>query len=119
MADKLRMKSGQRVFAYFINQQGVRMRRFTVSGIYDTNLSQFDNIMCFTDLYTARKLNGWEDEQISGVEVNVKDFNRLMETEDYYIDNVNRTTDRYGETYTSHTIQELYPQIFHGWAYST
>lgn len=112
MANKLRMKTGQRVFAYFINQQGVRMRRFTVTGIYDTNLSQFDNIMCFTDLYTARKLNGWEDEQVSGVEVNVKEFNRLMETEDYYIDNVNRTTDHYGETYTSHTIQELYPQIF-------
>ena len=58
------------------------------------------------------KLNGWEDDQASGAEITVKDFNQLQATEDYYVKNVNRTVDRYGETYSSGTIKDLNPQIF-------
>ncbi|MGI6231292.1 MAG: ABC transporter permease [Prevotella sp.] len=112
MAKTLRLKIGQRLFAYFIDENGVRMRRFTVQGIYETNLTQFDQSICFTDLYTAVKLNGWEANQVSGIGVKVKDFNRLLETEDYYIDKVNRTKDPKGETFSSATIRDLYPQIF-------
>ena len=46
MADKLRLKTGERIFAYFIDENGVRARRFTISGIYQTNLSQYDDIIC-------------------------------------------------------------------------
>ena len=58
IADQLRVKCGERIFAYFINHQGVRTRRFTISGIYETNLKQYDQQMCFTDLYTANRLAG-------------------------------------------------------------
>ena len=112
MADKLGLKTGQRIFAYFIDNNGVRTRRFTISGIYQTNLKKFDEIMVYTDLYTAVKLNGWEEDQASGAEITVKDFNQLQTTEDYYVKNVNRTVDRYGETYSSGTIKDLNPQIF-------
>ena len=112
MADKLHLKSGQRIFAYFIDNNGVRTRRFTISGIYQTNLKKYDELMCFTDLYTAVKLNGWEADQTSGAEITVKDFEQLQQTEDYYIKNVNRTMDHYGETYSSATIKDLNPQIF-------
>ena len=112
MADKLHLKSGQRIFAYFIDNNGVRTRRFTISGIYQTNLKKYDELMCFTDLYTAIKLNGWEADQTSGAEITVKDFEQLQQTEDYYIKNVNRTLDYYGETYSSATIKDLNPQTF-------
>ena len=68
--------------------------------------------MVYTDLYTAVKLNGWEEDQASGAEITVKDFNQLQTTEDYYVKNVNRTVDRYGETYSSGSIKDLNPQIF-------
>ena len=112
MADKLHLKSGQRTFAYFIDNNGVRTRRFTISGIYQTNLKKFDEVICYTDLYTTVKLNGWEADQTSGAELTVKDFNKLQETEDCLIKKVNRTVDHYGETYSSATIKELNPQIF-------
>ncbi len=112
MADKLHLKSGQRIFAYFIDTNGVRTRRFTISGIYQTNLKKFDEVICYTDLYTTIKLNGWEADQASGAELTVKDFNKLQETEDCLIKKVNRTVDHYGETYSSSTIKELNPQIF-------
>ena len=112
MADKLHLKAGQRIFAYFIDNNGVRTRRFTISGIYQTNLKKYDEVMCYTDLYTAIKLNGWEDDQASGAELTVKDFEKIDESENYIINKVNRTVDHYGETYSSATIKELNPQIF-------
>ena len=112
MADKLRLKTGQRIFAYFIDHNGVRTRRFTISGIYQTNLKKYDEVMVYADLYTVVKLNGWEEDQASGAELTVNDFNQLQTTEDYIIKNINRTVDQYGETYSSATIKELNPQIF-------
>ncbi len=112
MADKLHLKTGQRIFAYFIDHNGVRTRRFTINGIYQTNLKKYDELMCYTDLYTAVKLNGWENDQASGAELTVKDFDKVNESEDYIINKVNRTVDHYGETYSSATIKELNPQIF-------
>ncbi len=113
MADMLHLKTGGRVFAYFIDQQGVRARRFTIAGIYRTNLTQYDRTICFTDLHTAVKLNGWESDQATGAEVTVADLNHLNEVENLFIDRVNRSGDSYGATYTSKTIQEINPQIFH------
>ena len=112
MADKLRLKAGQRIFAYFIDNNGVRTRRFTISGIYQTNLKKYDEVMVYADLYTVVKLNGWEEDQASGAELTVNDFNQLQTTEDYIVKNINRTVDQYGETYSSATIKELNPQIF-------
>lgn len=114
IANKLNLKNGERIFAYFISEDGVRTRRFTICGIYETNLSQFDDVTCFVDLYTSVKLNGWEEDQALGAEIIVDDFNRLDITEDNVVNKVNRTVDRYGSTYSSKTTKELYPQIF-GW----
>ena len=112
IADKMRLKAGDRVFGYFIDGEDVRTRKFTVSGIYQTNMTRFDETLCFTDLYTASKLNGWTDSQATGIEVIVKDFDRLNETADLFIDNVNRTSDEQGNSLTTDTIYELYPQVF-------
>ena len=111
MADKLQLKTGDKIYAYFIDDN-VRTRRFTVAGIYQTNMTRFDEAFCFIDLHTARKLNGWNDDLCSGAEVTVKDFDKLYETADAFIDEVNRKTDEYGNTYGSQTIYEAYPQVF-------
>ncbi len=112
MADKLRLKTGQRIFAYFIDRDGVRTRRFTISGIYQTNLKKYDESVVFTDICTAVRLNGWEADQASGAELTVNDFDSLYKTADCVVEKVNRTVDHYGETYSSATIRELNPQIF-------
>lgn len=112
IADKLGVKANDKIYSYFIDKNGVRTRRFTIEGVYQTNLSQYDDITCFTDLYTAVKLNGWEDDQTTGAELTVKDFSQLDDVENLVVKKVNRTLDHYGETYSSKTIRELCPQIF-------
>ena len=112
MADKMHLKSGQRIFAYFFDNNGVRTRRFTIAGIYQTNLKKYDETIVFTDLYTAVKLNGWESDQASGAELSVNNFDNLDMVESRVISKVKGTVDHYGETYSSATIKELNPQIF-------
>ena len=111
-ASTLHLKVGDRIYGYFVSDTGVRTRRFTVSGIYETNMSQFDNSLCFTDLYTTLKVNGWEEGQCSGAELRVSDFSRLETTATGVVKKVNRKTDRYGDVMISQTIYEAYPQIF-------
>ena len=112
IADKLQLKTGDRVFAYFIDSDGVRTRKFTVSGIYQTNMTRFDSQLCFTDLYAVNKLNGWFEDQCSGAELLVEDFDRLEDTEMEVVNTVNRSQDRYSQTLSSHTIHDAYPQVF-------
>ncbi len=112
IADKLNLKVGQRLFAYFINKQGVRTRKFTITGIYATNMKQFDSQICFTDLYTINKLNGWEPDQYSGAELQVDDFSQLNLITMRILNKVKNTVDHYGETYSAENITEMNPQIF-------
>lgn len=112
IAEKLNLKVNDKIFAYFVNQQGVRTRRFTISGIYETNMKQFDSQICFTDLYTTNKLNGWKADQCSGAEVLINDFNQLDISALKVLNSVKGTTDRYGETYSAATVIEQNPQIF-------
>lgn len=112
MSDKLGMKVGDKVFAYFIGDSGVRTRRFVVSGIYQTNLSKYDEAVVFCDLFVAQRLNDWEDDQVTGIELTVNDFDQLDITSRWLIKNINRKQDKYGCTYATSTIQELNPQIF-------
>ena len=112
MADKLKLKVDDRVFAYFIGNEDARARKFTVKGIYQTNMTQFDQTLCFTDVPTPVKLNGWKKDQCSGAEVLVSDFDRLDETATQFVEKVNRQRDQYGEIMTSQTIHDAYPHIF-------
>ena len=111
-ADKMNLKAGDKVFAYFISDNGVKVRRFTVSGTFQTNMSQFDNALCFTDLYTARKLNNWDGELCTGAEISVGDLQQINAVSLRIADKVNRTSDHEGNIFTSQTIYEAYPQIF-------
>ncbi|NPD80674.1 ABC transporter permease [Prevotella sp. PINT] len=112
MADKLGVKANDKLFAYFLSNNDVRMRRFVISGVYCTNLTKYDESIVFCDLNTVQKLNGWDSDEVSGVEMTVKDFSKIDETAEWMIHKVNRTKDSYGNTFASSTIQEINPQIF-------
>lgn len=113
MALRLHLDVGQKVFAYFVDVSGVRVRRFKVEGIYATHLAQYDEHVCLTDLYTVRRLYGWKDDQVLGAELHLDGSRQLEQVSSHVVAHVNRTTDAYGETYSSRTIRELNPQIFY------
>ena len=112
IADKLKLNTGDQIYAYFIGDENVKTRKYTITGIYQTNMTRFDESLCFTDIYAANRLNGWEKENCTGIEVTVDDLLQIDYTFEAFIRQVNRSTDGHGNTLISQTIYELYPNVF-------
>ncbi|ALD20608.1 ABC transporter permease [Hymenobacter sp. DG25A] len=87
VADKLRLKVGDDALFYFI-QNPPRIRRFTVSGIYQTGLDEFDEVYVIGDIRQIRDLNAWPDSLVGGMEVVLKDFNQLDPVADELYENL-------------------------------
>ncbi len=112
-AREMQVDVGQTIYAYFF-EQTVRARKFTVAGIYRTNLTDFDKNFAYTDLNTIHRLLGWDSQQYAGAEIRLQDFERLDETLTGVVGEVNHKQDAYGEYYSSMSIRMEHPQIF-GW----
>lgn len=78
ISDMLRLKTGDSFAMYFV-QDPPRSRRFTVRGIYETSLEEFDKMYVFCDIGHIKRLNGWTDDQVSGFEIFIDDFDKLDE----------------------------------------
>lgn len=111
-ADKLNLNVNDKVFAYFVNNDDIRMRKYTICGIYQTNMTKYDESLCFTDLYAVNKLNGWKSDQCSGIEVLVNDFDQLNTIEEAVEERIDDTSDSQGNTLSSNTILQANPNIF-------
>ena len=110
-ASLLGLSVGDKVYTYFFSDQ-IKARRFLIVGIYETHLREFDNNIVFTDLVTTQHLNSWKDDQYTGVELLINDFDDLEQVTSHVAQIMQHTLDRYGATYTTHNICELYPGIF-------
>lgn len=111
LATKMNLKLGDKIYTYYI-QDDVRARRLTIKGIYQTNFSEYDNLFLLTDLCMVNRLNGWEPEQASGIELQVRDYDKLEDiTYQIAVDTDNKT-DRLGGIYYVRNIEQMNPQIF-------
>lgn len=80
IADKINAKVGDEITIHFF-QNPPRFRRLTVSGIYETNLSEyFDSKIIIGDIKLIARLNNWADSVAGGIEVYVKDINNVDRT---------------------------------------
>ena len=110
-ANKLDIAVGDKVNIYFM-QGGIRARKMEVAAIYETHLTEFDRIMAVTDIYTARKLNGWTGNQSTGIEITVDDFDKKEEYRGEIYKAVQEAGRRNHEELYIPTIEELYPSMF-------
>jgi lipoprotein-releasing system permease protein len=90
----------------------IRARRYVIAGIYCTHLMEFDNNFIFADLSALVKLNGWEKDQVSGLEISVGDYDSITEDFINVVHKINGQIDRYGDSYFVCTIEQLYPSLF-------
>jgi lipoprotein-releasing system permease protein len=112
LSELLGLKIGDSFFTYFIQDQ-VRARKFKIKGIYATNFVEYDKLFIITDLRHVQNLNNWKENQISGFELVINDFDKIDETGDNINDFINKSS-IYNNLYFTQTIKQLNPQIF-GW----
>lgn len=111
VAGDLGVKTGDKIFAYFMGEESMRARRFKVAGIFATNMNDYDKNYVITDLYTVRKLNGWDEEMSSGLEVTVNDFDHVEELTQK-LQFIHQGVDRNGVTYGVFSIKEMAAHTF-------
>ncbi|MDR1226505.1 MAG: ABC transporter permease [Prevotellaceae bacterium] len=111
LAQMLQLKLGDNFDAYFV-QNPPRVRRFNISGIFDTKFGEFDKLYVLCDIKHPQRLNGWSNEQITGFEIYLKNFDKLNDT---YADIANIAAYKLqpdGSRLAVESVKERYGQIF-------
>lgn len=111
LSDLLHLKVGDTFLTYFV-QDDVRARKFHITGIYETGFLDYDKLFVISDIRQVKRLNGWDKDQVSGLELLVDRYDRLDEVaEELYFDLAEKQ-DRLGNTFYARSIKELNPMIF-------
>ncbi|HEX9959056.1 MAG TPA: FtsX-like permease family protein [Fibrella sp.] len=84
IASQLRLEVGQSAILNFTGlgegATGLRPRKMTVVGIYETGLEEGDKTFVIGDRRLVQRLNNWGPDSVGSYEVFVRDFAQLNET---------------------------------------
>ncbi len=104
LSEKLKLKLGDKARLYFV-QDPPRQRSFTITGIYETGMPEFDSKFAIVDLKHVQKLNDWSPQQVGGVEILTSDYDKIDEVGE----KLHHTIDI---NLKAETIKQKYPEIF-------
>lgn len=111
ISDLLELKVDDSFTMYFV-QDPPRVRKFTVTGVYETSLEDFDKIFILADIGHIQKLNNWNDNQVSGFEITIDNFNDIQLKSWEVQDLVGFEITEGGTRLRVQSIIDKYPQIF-------
>jgi len=108
----LNLACGDSFLVYFVTNDDMRVRKFSITGIYDTGFSDYDKLFVICDIKQIRRINGWDNDMASGVGVYIDNYNKLEELTDHLYFSLIDKKDRLGNTYYVRSVKELNPMIF-------
>jgi len=111
IAGMLKLRKGDSFIMHFV-QDPPRMRKFTICGIYETSLEEFDKMYVYCDIGHIKRLNGWKEDQVSGFEIFIKDFDKLDDMTTAVRDAIGYKITEDEEKFKVTNIRIKYPQIF-------
>jgi lipoprotein-releasing system permease protein len=103
-ANRLKLKTGDDFIMYFVQNQ-LRPRKFKIVGIYDIGVEDIDKGFVLGNLNIIKRLNNWKVDEIGGIEIRIKDFNKLKPIADHIYEGLPRNL-------RSYSIEENFPNIF-------
>ena len=113
IASAMQLLLSDAITTYFVDETDIRARRLKIVGIYDTSFGQFDDLFVVTPLETARRLQGYEPNEFSGVEILVDELRNLDAVADrIYFATVNKLDDHGFQVYYVQTLHDQNPAIF-------
>ena len=104
---------GDRMLAYFIGDK-VKARQFTVESTYDDILGSDDNLVVYAGIEDMRRVNGWDPDKASAIEVILEDNWRSSDRMEYLTDEIGAEI-LFGEgidSMVATSAARRYPQIF-------
>ena len=104
---------GDRMLTYFIGDK-VKARQFTVESTYDDILGSDDNLVVYAGIEDMRRVNGWDPDKASAIEVILEDNWRSSDRMEYLTDEIGAEI-LFGEgidSMVASSAARRYPQIF-------
>lgn len=78
IANELHLDVDSSFVTYFIQDSGKPIyRRFSISGIYNTDIKDFDDIFVVGDIKQVQRLNKWDENTVGGFELFTDDIEGL------------------------------------------
>jgi lipoprotein-releasing system permease protein len=108
LANRLNLKVGDSFNTFFIKEdqnQLPNIRRFKITGIFNSGFQQFDATYIIGDIRHVQRINKWASNQVGAFEVFAKDFSAIKEVGEQVYEKTSSTLD-------SKTIIEKYSYIF-------
>lgn len=79
MALKMQLDTGDKARTYFWTGNNYRARAFRIVGIYNTDLSEFDDHYIIGHLRQIQNINGWPTDAAAGYEITTNNFDHLSQ----------------------------------------
>lgn len=107
-ARQLQLKLNDRILLYFVRPDGsLRPDKLDIVGIFKTGIEEYDKNFAMGDIRLIRRLNNWQENQIGGYEVFLKDY-QTMDAVSYRI----YEEGGFPDLWETKTVREIYPNIF-------
>lgn len=105
-ANKLNIKTGDKLFTYFIQPDGSkRVRPMVVAGVFKTGIENYDRVNALVDLRLIQRLNNWSAQEIGGYEIFIRDY-EMADSISY------RIFEKLPQKWNSQSVTEIYQNIF-------
>lgn len=105
-AKKLKIGLNDELIIHFFLDNKHIQRKLKVKGIYRTGLEEYDKKFVLVDIRLLQQLMNWEKDEVTGIEVFVKDVHKAEEINDYLYQEV------LPENIYSESIRNKFPNIF-------
>ena len=108
IANTLQLQIGDTIRIHFISTkegETSTYRKLKVVGIYKTGIEEYDKLFVLADIRLLQRLNNWQNNQIGGYEIYIKDYHQMEAFN-------NRLIDKLPNEWVSRTTKEIYPNIF-------
>lgn len=113
LADKLDLKVNDKMIVYFLTKKTdstythyeKRVKAFYISGIYETGFEDIDKRLVLVDIRQIQKLNYWNEDQIGGFEIAIKNYKKMEQVGA-------EINDVAGQGLIAQTVKEINPTVF-------
>lgn len=115
LSEMLHLEVGDKMLTYFVGER-VKVRKFTVAGIYPSLVDIGETQMVYASLPDMQRLNGWDEDEVSALEITLEDEFKVPSRIEAMNDHVGtialaRSQDWDDATVATSVIRR-YPQLF-------
>lgn len=115
LADILGLEEGDGLTAYFVSEK-VKARKFHVKSVYQDILGNDDKLVVYAGLSDLQRLNGWQSNEVSAIEIQLKDKYRSRDMMREMTQEVGArvlfNTPEDEDTVVASSALNMYPEIF-------